>query len=568
MKIDTHDRTVGDLLKQLFFIPRFQRPYSWERDQVEQFWNDALIENPTDYFIGSVVLYRHPVNGRHAIVDGQQRITTILLILCALRDAFKSEQLDDQAKGIQAIIEKPDLEFKSQYVLDTETSNPFLQDVILSDETPQLAHEPVAEERLLAEMYAYIQAQIGESVAKWVRPDDAPPDISKAEAILRKIRSAVLGLKLITIELDNEDDAYLIFETLNTRGKDLQTSHMIKNHLARLLKPKNKDIDVVTTKWNTLHEILGSTQAEVDVDTYLHHYWLSRSKYVAAKKLYQSMRQAITPQVAADALSDLISDANLYRVVVDPATGKWKKEEGYLNTSLRAISSVFRVRQPFPMLLSLLRGYADGTLSRKNVQAAIWAVECFHFKFTAVVSTTSSGGLSQMYASWAQKLFRAKNEAERNLVLNEIRATLRKKQPSEEEFVAKFNQLRYSNAYTKQRKLVKYILARIDDHVSHSGVVVNYDMMTVEHIAPQNPGPGATKVPLDHVAMLGNQILCNDDLQKKLANKVFAQKKEVLKTSKIATAADIVSEDGWNSKLIEARTVRLAKMAYSEIWNF
>ena len=88
MKIEANDKDLRDVFKLGYFkIPRFQRPYSWERDEVVNFWDDITKNTSPEYFIGSMVVYQDnkPYFG---IVDGQQRLTTITLILSAIRDAF------------------------------------------------------------------------------------------------------------------------------------------------------------------------------------------------------------------------------------------------------------------------------------------------------------------------------------------------------------------------------------------------------------------------------------------------------------------------------------------------
>jgi hypothetical protein len=94
-------------------------------------------------------------------------------------------------------------------------------------------------------------------------------------------------------------------------------------------------------------------------------------------------------------------------------------------------------------------------------------------------------------------------------------------------------QLRYSDEFTKQKKLVKYVLTRIYESGASGGVAPDYTQMTIEHIAPQNP-PTAGAVDAEHVAMLGNLILCNVDLQDQLKNKPFEEKRKILEKSKSA----------------------------------
>jgi hypothetical protein len=172
-----------------------------------------------------------------------------------------------------------------------------------------------------------------------------------------------------------------------------------------------------------------------------------------------------------------------------------------------------------------------------------------------------------MYASWAQRLTNAKTEAERQAVLGDIKKNLKQRMPTEAEFISGFNQLRYSDEFTRQKKLVKYILARIEDHLSKSGVAIDFDKMTIEHVAPQNPAPGAAAVSSDHVAMLGNLLLCDSKLQDALGNRDFAKKKEVLKASGLGAAKGITDKKAWTQVEIAARTQALAEVAYKAIWK-
>ena len=244
MKITSLDRTVEDLFKQLLFVPRFQRPYDWEKEHVEQFWSDTIVENDKDYFIGSVVLYR--THESFGIVDGQQRITTLLMILCALRNEFDRKGLTELAEAIQTRIERVDLDNKRVFVLHTETSNPFLQDTVLKRGESTLVHKIGSEEERLQQAFKVIQDKM-----RHASEAPVPTGVrgNRSEHHLKTIRNRIFGLKLITVELDNEDDAYLVFETLNKRGKDLQVSHLLKNHLSRLLRPKNKHVDDFKIDW-------------------------------------------------------------------------------------------------------------------------------------------------------------------------------------------------------------------------------------------------------------------------------------------------------------------------------
>jgi uncharacterized protein with ParB-like and HNH nuclease domain len=223
------DKDVESILASAYLkVPRFQRPYSWDKGNVAEFFNDTIVEPSDDYFIGSVVFYRDR-SDTFGIVDGQQRLTTITLLLCALRNAFAGAGLENLARGIHSLIERADRSNQMQYVLQTETSYPYFHEFIQKYGAPDYASEVGEEEVRLEEAFRYITEQIT-TVTDSINGDETlRKDVKRRrlETRLEEIRDRVLKLKLIVIELDNEDDAYLIFETLNTRGKAEKGSLLI-----------------------------------------------------------------------------------------------------------------------------------------------------------------------------------------------------------------------------------------------------------------------------------------------------------------------------------------------------
>ena len=121
MKIDSDDKEISEILGSGYYqIPRFQRPYSWEPEHIEEFWSDIVVDSETDYFIGSMGVFSDK-DGLISIVDGQQRLTTITMILCAVRDALKEESFPNLARGVHSRIERSDINNEPQFVLQTET---------------------------------------------------------------------------------------------------------------------------------------------------------------------------------------------------------------------------------------------------------------------------------------------------------------------------------------------------------------------------------------------------------------------------------------------------------------
>ena len=564
MKITCVDKQVGQLLKESFYkIPRFQRPYSWDHVNVEEFWTDAVVENEGDYFIGNFVLYDDKAS--LGVVDGQQRLTTITLLLCALRNALKEQGHKSLAAGLHNLIERPDINSEMFYVLQTETSYPYLQEHIQKfSGKPTVADKVGPEEALLKDAFDYFRAELN-TIIKSIGGETHLSEKKKKERIqseLLKIRDRVLGLKLIFTGLENDDDAYTIFETLNTRGKDLTLSDLVKSHLSRLLKPSNKGVDIAKDKWKSIHEVFEESQADLSVSTFIHHYWLSRYEYITEKKLYKALRKQIKKDKASAFLDDLVLESKLYRAIHEPTYRQWKKEEYDVRDSLAAMQ-LFRIKQQLPMVLSVMRHYEDGALTLKNVRTMLRAIENFHFAFTAVASQRSSGGISFMYALHARSLYSAKPNA-KNSVLSDLLKKLATKRPLFPEFAARFQELRYSSVITKQKALVKYILVKIYE-ANSPGLAIDPGKMTLEHLSPENPS--AVTLSNEEVASIGNLILVTQEINNKLANKSFDEKKKILLSCKVWVDDVILKAKVWDLAQIQKRAELLAKISYDSVWK-
>jgi len=480
MKITCLDKQVGQFLKESFYrIPRFQRPYSWDRTNIEEFWNDAVVENEAQYFIGSFVVYDDKT--AMGVVDGQQRLTTITLLLCALRNAFEREGFSNLAKGIHGLIERTDISDQRFYILQTESSYPYLQEHIQKfGGKPGAGSDAGPEEQLLKQAFEYFQTNV-DDVVKAIK---LQPNLSEAKKRARiqdeltRIRDKVLNLKLIFTALENDEDAYVIFETLNTRGKDLTLSDLVKSHLSRLLKPTNTGVDLAKDKWNKIHQTFEAAQDD----------------------------------------------------------------------------------------LSVMQHYENHELKTKHVRAILSAIENFHFAFTAIASQRSSGGISFMYALAARELYQAKGAEAKVKGLQEFQKNkLAAKLPQYAEFEPSFLALKYSSQMTKQRPLVRYILTKIYQRNS-SGLPIDADQATVEHLAPENPVKSTGLLP-EQVASIGNLILVNQALNNDLANKSFPDKVQILQKAHVWVDPIVLNAKGWGAPEINARAKLLAEDAYKNVWT-
>lgn len=406
MKIESEDIDVESLLTgRSFRIPRFQRPYSWDDENIQDLWEDVTANAGEDYFIGSMVVYRH-AKQVFGVVDGQQRLTTLTILLCAIRDAFAQLGENDLALGIHQLIERNNRENVSEVVLKTETSYPYFQEYIQKFGDPSFEVEELAEESNLRRAHALLTQRVN-SILESVDIDESVKSGAKSKTKaerLKALRDTVFNLKLIFVTLENEDDAYLIFETLNTRGKDLAVTDLAKNLFTKHLR-RDTAVDGVTERWTRILETIHNSDVDITSDSFIYHFWASREDYVPLKKIYPAMKKKINQQNADSYLDDLVADSKLYRSIFEP-TYEWSVNESEIAASLSAMQ-IFRLVQPIPGVLSLVRAYRTGIIKNRKLLEALTAIEHFHFAFTAVTSSRSSGGISGMYSAFGRRLYAA-----------------------------------------------------------------------------------------------------------------------------------------------------------------
>jgi hypothetical protein len=567
MEIKPVDKTVKQLLESGFYkIPRFQRPYSWDQENVDDFWIDAVANTDPDYFIGSFVLYTSPsFEGTYFVVDGQQRLTTITLLLAAARNALDKLGFPDQARGLQNLIEREDLDNQKQYILQTETSYPYLHDHIQKYGKPDLPAQKSDEQESLQLAFKYMEGRV-QSALNAVDSDSTIAPLKKRDrkkAVLLQIRDRILRLQLITILLTKEDDAYLIFETLNTRGKDLGISDLVKNHLTRLLKPSNKGVDQVRDKWKSILNGFSTSAAEIDINAFVHHAWISRNQYLSKERLFKAIKESVNTNTAGVYLNNLVSDARLYRAAFEPSSRIWKPEERSIADSLRALN-VFRVVQPVPLLLSLLRAYDDKKLSLAQLRTILRDMENFHVQFTAITAQRTGGGTAKMYAATAEQMSKAKDKDACAVILEDFRSKMRDRVPEKGEFVSNFQAVAYMSSSTKQKALVQYLLKRFDEHGRQTAAPVDYMQMSIEHIYPES---AAEDESTDFAGLLGNLILIPKDLNSKIGNKDFKFKRGAFAKAGIPMDILLTESKEWGKKEVEERTRELAELAYEKVFK-
>jgi Protein of unknown function DUF262/Protein of unknown function (DUF1524) len=579
MDLHAYTKTIFDIfsINKKYVVPRFQREYSWGEDEVSELWRDLVAniatENGTlsnqEYFIGSLVLVGEDKSTEFNIVDGQQRLTTITLLMSALVDAFKSLSLDDLARGLYAFVEGRDVANRQFFKLENENPKPFLQNSIQNYD--KVSAEPSSEEETnLRNTYDFFRQRFQKSALAKDFPifweQGAGDEDTRHRVILEAIRSQVLTfIKTIYITVGSDDDAYTIFETLNARGMNLSPVDLIKNEIFKTLADEHP-ADNAKFRWKQLHATLAARDDRLDIDVYVRHFWLSNHEFTTEDKIYTSFKRIThgDKEVIRTALEDLVAESEYYKKMTAPIPADWpQQEEKSIADSLMALN-IFRVTQVRTLLLALLAMRTKKLVGLTDLRDCMSVLENFHFLFSAITSSRGSG-LERKYSKYARTLRSAKNTKEARKVLADLRIDLRQKVPPQEIVRDGFKKLSYTDDETRQKKLIQYVFRRIELHLSETNEI-DIGTITLEHIVPQSDSSIG-----DDVGLIGNLLPLGTALNNQAGEDGFEKKLKRYKDSKLHIVRDFVAKCGakatWTKGDISNRTAALADLAYAQIWR-
>lgn len=564
MKIDAQDKEIQELLKGAFFkIPRFQRAYSWEEDEVESFWNDIIDNDDTNYFIGSVVAYviEKPMVG---LVDGQQRFTTITIMLAAIREKFKEFEERELALGVQNYIESQDADNNKKFILAPETSYPYFQREIQKYDPVKIIQTPKDigfEETKIQEAYELIKLLIEKHLETLNVNQQSDSYRRIIIDKLKEIRSKILKLKLVYILLENETDAYLIFETLNARGKELNMSDLVKNLLLKNLPHSYEGYDESQSLWQILVDKFGSLRDKKDktiLDQYLYHYWNATRDSITLKKLFPEIKKSLgdQPQECQIFLKDIVESSEYYLNILEPDTIISNANNYNLIQSLKNLHDI-KVQIVYPLLLTLFMVKHRDKISTRLLRNFVTNIEKFHIQFNGVCRRKTGGTLTKLYNETAQNLYNVENEQEANKIFNEFRNSLKRLAVSEEEFILNYAQLEYDTKNLKRKNIIKISLFMLLNNAPNNPFKGEYNDMTIEHLVSQSSKS-------DSMPNIGNLILVGAKLNnEKLKNLDVKEKLKILEEHKYPIEESYLNTD-WNGSQAEIgqRAIELARAVY------
>ena len=596
MKVDK--LTVGRVFDptERLEAPLFQRPYVWEEDSnwipmwesIQSVAEKLLMSQPArPHFLGAIVLdqLETPTGKVHArqIIDGQQRLTTLQLLLAAARDLCHAEGLEKYAQAFKRLTdndaplsEDPDDVFK---VWPTNADREEFRDV-MSGGSVAIVEQIVDSENvqhLLAKGYVYFCRSIGE----WLAAKDRSEVSNRVDLLYRTIRDQ---LHIVVIDLERDDDAQEIFETLNALGTPLLPADLVKNFLFRVAEQRKEDTSRLYNQyWSTFDNEKSYWREEVRqgrlkrprVDLFLHHYLtLKTTQEVNATQLFSTFRDYVISndgQTIAKQMALFRSYSDVYRGF-DQFPTESREELFFYRLEQLDTTTIF------PLLLEVFKRYSGADHSDELGQIVV-DLESYLVRRAICEHTTKNYNrlFVDMIKAVEKDAFTA--VAVRDFLLKQTADTGR--WPNDEEFGEAW---RYLEVYKRlKRGRSRMILEALEAglHTTKTEVKSIPRKLTVEHLMPRewekhwpivvsgdSEGSQEDRAELRKalIETIGNLSLLTKSLNPAVSNSAWAKKRpEILKHSALNLNRSL--PENWTEESILARTQSLLSVAL-KIWPY
>jgi len=528
-------------------VPVYQRSYAWEEKHVNDLITDlfsSIRDGEYEYFIGSIVISLN--DGKHEVVDGQQRLATISILIAAMRDYFEESGDKQRASHLQGeYLSKVDR--RSQEVIPSLTLNNsdhefyYSQIILTGAERKSIPAQLKQSHGRILKAYQIAGKAIKSYVANTTNPTDTLLDL---------LDYIDKNLKIIWVQVPDHANAYTIFETLNDRGLDLAISDLLKNFL---FGQSDNRIGEVSNFWTEMYSRLENIENEALVVTFIRHYWSSINGLTRERELYSKIKKSIvSKQKAVDLAANLASASKIYVALIDSSQTFWDE---YPDESKTAMSSLnmFGMVQVRPLLLAVFTKFKKAEIE-----------ETLKFLVSASVRFLIHGGLGGG-ALETQYSERAKEITNGNITTaKDLKTKMAKAIPTDAEFETSFK-----NAVVSKAFLARYYLQALEK--SNKGdskpeLIPNTDTTAVnlEHVLPQSPAAAWGISDEEHKVLwnkIGNLALMSSKLNSDAGNDTFASKKAHFAKSSFELTRQIAQESKWTAKEIANRQDVLAKLA-------
>lgn len=565
MNFNTTNSTFRQLLGNglTYRVPPFQRDYSWTEDEWDDLWQDilGLFEDDGEqaHYMGYLVL-QSADSKRFDIIDGQQRLTTISIMILAclghLQDLISSRldaennliRKDQLQSSYIGYLDPVSLVPRSKLELNRHNNRFYQTYLVALEKIPQRGLN--ASEHQLRKAFNWFKDRV---------KSRAGASMDSGKELAAFIDSLVDKLFFTVITVTDELNAFKVFETLNARGVRLSATDLLKNYLFSVISSQDThetELKALEERWERIVGLLGSES----FPEFLRIFWNSRNKLVRKSDLFKTIRKRITTRdTAFELLRDLDHSAAVYAALRDPQDPSWNNDEKIALEQL----IMFNVRQPLAMLLSChTKFYETERISFTRIMKAV-AVVSFRYN---VICNLQTHEQERLYNDIAWKV--SPGAGMRPV---EVMTALREVYPDDTQFKAAFAEKELRTTNSRNKKVVRYILFEIERQ--RSGQVFDFESATysLEHILPEHPSEDWSYIEESKqdrlIYRIGNMTPLETSRNRDLGNGGYASKRQVFQLSVFQITKAVAEHyEIWDETKIEARQKQLANIA-AGIWK-
>lgn len=559
--LSTSTSTLLELIGngRAYRVPPYQRDYSWTEEQWEDLWMDLmeLAGHPDSiHYMGAVVV-EEKSDRLFAIIDGQQRLATLSIFLLSviaelLELANRGIAPDENRQRADALRSRfvgerdPASLVESSKLTLNAVDDAFYQDYLVQLRAPLNPRALPKSNRLLHDCYTYFRRQISERFGG-----------SVDGASLARLASETAGRQLmfIRIAVDDELNAYTVFETLNARGLELSSTDLLKNYLFSRLKA-DADLVALHRRWQALLRTVGQER----FPEFLRYHLQCELPRVRSQRLFKLVRDRVRDGAAVFALvEELERRAEVYAALFDPAHPYWQDRRDSA-PHVRALN-LLKVRQMTPLVFAAWERFDSADFAR-----ILKLLVVVLFRYSAV-SGLNTNALELVFHEAARAVLSGSSTRPAQ-VFDILRAVYVDDDRFRDDFA------RMSPDSSKQgKKLVRYVLAKLESDASGRSVDPDTDPGTIEHVLPENPDASWEEgFPVDHwersIERLGNLTLLEPAANRDVGNAPFAKKLGAYRSSSYTLSNEIAQFPGeeWTPSLLEARQRLMANRAV-HLWR-
>ncbi|MCH4602895.1 DUF262 domain-containing protein [Helicobacter pylori] len=548
---------IGKSQEKQFVIPIYQRVYSWGKEHCKQLWDDIIKTGGNDqiegHFIGSIVFVHDGLYSTNhnelLIIDGQQRLTTITLLFIALRDRLNDEDEFLEKFSCQKIQnhylinsdEKGDKKFR--LILSESDKDTLLS---LIDRNKRKPSEPSSK---IMENFKLFE--------EWIRKN-----ADKLETIFKGLD------KLMVVEISLErgkDNPQLIFESMNSTGKDLTQTDLIRNYILIGLEPEEQKI-FYEKYWRAMEEGFEQSEREELFNKFVRHYLTIKTREIPnINKVYEAFKRY--QQERGIETEALLQDLQKYCGFFCQIAFK-KEADKDLNKALGFLVDL-EMDVIYPLLLELYSDYSDGVLSKADFIPIIYLIESYLVR--RAVCGLGTNGLNKIFASFTKKI-------NKDQYLESIKAhfllleTTTGKFPEDSEFKNSFTTKELYDLNKTEK--ARYYLERLENFDTKEPV--NTKECTTEHIMPKkldekwkkDLGQDHERIHTQYLNTIGNLTLTG--YNSKYSNKSFQEKRDMekgFKQSPLKLNQGLKDLESFGEEEIKKRANDLADWAL-KIWTY